>query len=101
MRLVFTFRRALLTVRPIVSVALSLTAVALLALIFQLSGLRSQVVSAQQQSDYPQLKSQAEKLFADGSYARANELYGKVLKAALSPEELRWVEFRLADTQWR
>ena len=72
----------------------------LLAFVFQISNLRSQKVSAQTQ-DYSQTKAQAEKFFADGSYARANQLYATVSKAGLSPEELRWVSFRLADTEWR
>src|SRR3954470_9440680 len=94
-------RSALRTARVAFSIGLSLTAIVLLALIFQISNSRAQVVSAQQPQDYAQLKLQAERLFADASYARANELYGRISKTGLSPEELRWVEFRLADTQWR
>ena len=54
-----------------------------------------------QQADYAKLKSEAEQFYAAGSYARANELYGKVDKSNLSPVEARWVDFRLADTSWR
>ena len=54
-----------------------------------------------QQSDYSQLRSDAETQYAQGSYARANELYSKVDKTKLSASEVRWVEFRLADTSWR
>ena len=54
-----------------------------------------------QQSDYSQLRSDAETQYAQGSYARANELYSKVDKTKLSAAEVRWVEFRLADTSWR
>ena len=54
-----------------------------------------------QQADYPQLRSEAETQYAQGSYARAHELYGKVDKTKLNPVESRWVEFRLADTSWR
>jgi uncharacterized protein YfaS (alpha-2-macroglobulin family) len=57
--------------------------------------------SAAQQADYSKLKADAEQLYANGSYARANEVYAKVDKAALSIAETRWVEFRLADTSWR
>ena len=42
-----------------------------------------------------------EKLDTDGSYAKANEIYGKIDVSALSSEEARWVEFRMADTEWR
>jgi len=93
--------RAFTTGRLVFSTALSLAAIALLAFVCQLSVFRSQVVTAQQQPDYQQLKSQAEKFYADGSYARARELYATVSKTGLSPQELRWVEFRLADTEWR
>jgi uncharacterized protein YfaS (alpha-2-macroglobulin family) len=93
-------RRALRNARLLLSTGLCLAAIVLLAFLFQIAGLRSQVAAAQQ-PDYPQLKSQAEKLFADGSYARANELYSRISKAGLPPEESRWVEFRLADTEWR
>ncbi|MEP6919935.1 MAG: alpha-2-macroglobulin family protein [bacterium] len=54
-----------------------------------------------QQPDYAQLKTDAERAYASGSYARASELYAKVDKSGLSATETRWVEFRLADTAWR
>ena len=54
-----------------------------------------------QQPDYSQLRNEAEAQYAQGSYARANEIYAKVDKSKLSASELRWVEFRLADTLWR
>ena len=54
-----------------------------------------------QQPDYPQLRREAEAQYAQGSYARANELYFKVDKTKLSAADVRWVEFRLADTAWR
>jgi uncharacterized protein YfaS (alpha-2-macroglobulin family) len=57
--------------------------------------------AAAQQADYSQLKSEAEKFYASGSYARANEIYGRLNKTGLAPAEVRWVEFRLADTTWR
>ena len=43
----------------------------------------------------------AEKSYADGSYAKAREIYSKVDVSQLSSEQARWVAFRLADTQWR
>ncbi len=54
-----------------------------------------------QQPNYTQLKAEAEAQYAEGSYARANETYTRVDKTKLSPNDLRWVEFRLADTLWR
>ncbi|MGI8920022.1 MAG: alpha-2-macroglobulin family protein [Pyrinomonadaceae bacterium] len=54
-----------------------------------------------QQADYPQSKSAAERAYAEGSYARAHEIYSAIDKAALPQAESRWVEFRVADTLWR
>ena len=54
-----------------------------------------------QQPDYARLKAEAETQYAQGSYARANETYARVDKSKLDAAELRWVEFRLADTSWR
>src|SRR5262249_2304507 len=54
-----------------------------------------------QQPDYSQLKNDAEAQYAQGSYARTNEIYSRVDKSKLNPAEARWVEFRLADTSWR
>jgi uncharacterized protein YfaS (alpha-2-macroglobulin family) len=54
-----------------------------------------------QQSDFAPIKSQAEKFYAEGSYARAHELYEKAKGMKLSAAESRWVDFRLADTSWR
>src|SRR5689334_3431383 len=54
-----------------------------------------------QQADYSQLRAEAEAQYAQGSYARANETYASIDKTKLSTSEVRWVEFRLADTSWR
>src|SRR5437764_12727815 len=54
-----------------------------------------------QQADYTQLRSEAEAQYAQGSYARAHEIYARVDKNKLTPSDARWVEFRLADTSWR
>jgi uncharacterized protein YfaS (alpha-2-macroglobulin family) len=50
---------------------------------------------------YDEAKSKAERLFNEKSFQAAREVY-----LALKPEEIpdnekRWVDFRLADTQWR
>lgn len=71
------------------------TFISLAALLFFLfQGIANQV-------DYPQLKADAERAYAEGSYARALEIYGRVDKTVLPQAELSWVEFRLADTLWR
>ncbi|HXG66363.1 MAG TPA: alpha-2-macroglobulin family protein, partial [Blastocatellia bacterium] len=54
-----------------------------------------------QQSEYATLKAEAEKYFAESSYARAYELYLKADALELPPHEARWVDFRVADTLWR
>jgi alpha-2-macroglobulin len=54
-----------------------------------------------QQNDYDKLKSDAEKYYAEASYSKANELYLRARELKLSPQETRWVSFRLADTRWR
>ncbi|MDA2926676.1 MG2 domain-containing protein, partial [Acidobacteria bacterium AH-259-G07] len=52
-------------------------------------------------ADYEGLKEQAERLYAEGSYRRAHELYVKADELDLPEAEARWVDFRLTDTQWR
>ncbi len=52
--------------------------------------------------EYARLKSDAEQLYADGSYAKAHELYARaMLMSNLTSNEARWVFFRHADAQWR
>ena len=57
--------------------------------------------AAAQQTDYSQLREAAEKEYAQRSYSRAHEIYERVDRLKLTASELRWVEFRLADTSWR
>ena len=52
-------------------------------------------------AEYETNKAAAEKFYADGSYARAHDIYGKINVSGLPGEEARWVAFRSADTQWR
>jgi uncharacterized protein YfaS (alpha-2-macroglobulin family) len=72
----------------------TIISIALLSLVYLLP-------SAAPQNDYTKLKSDAERLYAAGSYAKANEIYVRVNKTGLSPADVRWVEFRVADTSWR
>src|ERR1051325_269997 len=72
----------------------TIISIALLAFIYFLP-------ATAQQPDYARLRSEAERFYDAGSYARANEIYASVNKAGLSPAEVRWVEFRIADTVWR
>jgi hypothetical protein len=59
------------------------------------------ILSAQQQPDYRQLKTDAEKFFSEASYAQSHDLYEKAAALKLSADDSRWVQFRLADTLWR
>ncbi len=54
-----------------------------------------------QQPNYGTLKSEAEKHYAEKSYARAHELYKQAESLELPAGEARWVAFRVADTLWR
>ena len=87
----------------------TIISIAVLAFLLVLIGTSQLNVSAKlnasslagQQTDYSQLKAEAETAYAQGSYLRANELYARVDKTGLAPAEARWVDFRLADTSWR
>lgn len=56
---------------------------------------------AQNTVSYEQLKAEAEKFYSEKSFSLANEKYAAARKLKLSADETRWVDFRLADTQWR
>ena len=47
------------------------------------------------------LRQRAEAAYAEKSYSTAHDLYAQIDASTLSPEEKRWRDFRLADTQWR
>jgi len=70
--------------------------------IFTVLALATLNVFAGLPDDYVQLKTNAEKLFADGSYAKAHDQYARAQAMTNLPaDEVRWVAFRVADTQWR
>ena len=50
---------------------------------------------------YATIERQAEASYAEKSFGRARELYEQANQLALTPEQKRWVAFRLADTSWR
>ncbi|MGH8024696.1 MAG: alpha-2-macroglobulin, partial [Limisphaerales bacterium] len=54
-----------------------------------------------QPPDYAANKAIAEKFYFQGSYEKAHDLYAKMDVSSLPEQDARWVEFRLADTQWR
>jgi hypothetical protein len=75
--------------------------IAFMSVVFIWTLLAPSFGGAQSPTDYATLKSDAEKLYAEGSYAQANALYAQAANLALSPSDLRWVKFRLADSRWR
>ncbi|MGZ8868980.1 MAG: MG2 domain-containing protein, partial [Thermoanaerobaculia bacterium] len=50
---------------------------------------------------YAALEQQAEASYAEKSFARAHEAYEQASRLPLTPDQKRWVAFRLADTSWR
>jgi uncharacterized protein YfaS (alpha-2-macroglobulin family) len=50
---------------------------------------------------YDAMRAEAEKHYAEKSFARAHALYEEAAKLKLADDEQRWVTFRLADTAWR
>ena len=70
--------------------------------VFALIGLLTLQLFAAEPPEYETLKAEAEKLHADGSYAKAHELYARAMVMSnISSNEARWVFFRNAETQWR
>ncbi len=53
------------------------------------------------QTGFDGLQLKAEALYAQGSFAKANEVYQQAKGLKLEPSQERWVAFRLADTLWR
>src|SRR3954466_4636854 len=58
-------------------------------------------VAAAESVSFGEVKREAESYFKEGSYAKARESYQRLATQKLSGEEKRWLEFRLADTEWR
>ena len=65
--------------------------------------LATTAVSSSQPSaaDYATNKTVAENFYTEGSYAKSGEIYSKMDVSSLSEADARWVDFRMADTQWR
>lgn len=71
--------------------------IALLAL----SLLSAAVALPPQGSEYGTIKAEAEKDYFEKSFSRAHDAYARAAKLKVDDAERRWIEFRLADTQWR
>ena len=52
-------------------------------------------------ADLSGVRRDAETLFAEGSYAKAHEVYLRAGTNALAKADARWLAFRLADSGWR
>src|SRR5678816_3192208 len=52
-------------------------------------------------AEFEKINAEAERLYAEKSFAQARALYEAMDLTKLGPEEKRWVEFRRADTLWR
>ena len=52
-------------------------------------------------AEFEKINAEAERLYGEKSFAKAHETYARIVLSNLPPAELRWVQFRLADTQWR
>jgi len=57
--------------------------------------------AAEPPASYAAQKAEAERLVAEKSFLKANEIYRAVNVTNLPPAEQRWVLFRRADTLWR
>ncbi len=71
-------------------------------ILFVLAGLFTLKLSAALPPEYESLKTDAEKFCAEGSFAKAHELYARAMVMSnITSNEARWVWFRNYDTQWR
>ncbi len=72
-----------------------------ISLILTLAGFPDAQAVTVEAGAYGLLKNQGESYVRKGSYAKAHEVYRKAQKLKLSLPEKQWVDFRVADTQWR
>ena len=72
-----------------------------IALFLSMAGFSDAPAATINEGVYGLLKKQGESYFQKGSFAKAREVYLKAQKLDLSPPDQRWVDFRVADTQWR
>ncbi len=70
-------------------------------LLFAIAFLASTTAAFSQSPDYAADKANAETFYAEGSYAKAHDVYASMDISSLPKEDARWVQFRLADTRWR
>ncbi len=73
----------------------------LISLFLSMAGFSDAPAATIKEGAYGLLKKQGESYFQKESFAKAHEVYLKAQKLDLSPPDKRWVDFRVADTQWR
>ncbi|UCD76852.1 MAG: hypothetical protein JSV91_07965 [Phycisphaerales bacterium] len=78
-----------------------IVALCLLGLLIQLPFLHAASPPAGPPEELGDFAAVAEKHYAEGSYARAHELYKQLAARPLTDAQKRWVDFRLPDTRWR
>jgi len=81
--------------RPLYALALSLV------VLFSPQASDTSAMEAPRGEDFGVLRTRAEELGAQGSYELAHRVWLEASPLARTPDEKRWVEFRLADTGWR
>jgi uncharacterized protein YfaS (alpha-2-macroglobulin family) len=72
-----------------------------ISLFLSVAGLSDAPAAPFKEGAYGLLKKQGESYFKKGSFAKAREVYLKAQELELQPQDERWVDFRVADTQWR
>ncbi len=70
-------------------------------LIFTSAFFASLFAPVTQTPEYEKFKADAEKQYAEKSFSLAHETYLKIERSKIPAAEIRWVNFRLADTLWR
>ncbi len=70
-------------------------------LIFTSALYASLFAPAMQSPEYEKLKADAEKQYLEKSFSLAHETYLNIDRSKIPAAEIRWVDFRLADTLWR
>ena len=73
-----------------------------LSLVFgQVEELLPETVTNPQELGFAELKEEAEAHYSNKSFSLAHEIYKRMQGLELTAEEKRWMDFRLADAQWR
>ena len=80
---------------------LTLLKLIFIALFLAVAGLSDVSAATVKEGAFVLLKKQGESYVQKGSFAKARAVYLKAQELELSPPDKQWVDFRVADTQWR